>query len=42
MLSYEVNEKSKMAAEVLLNSEIYKNAKVIMLYYPLGNETDRR
>ena len=40
MLSYEVNEKSKMAAEVLLNSEIYKNSKVIMLYYPLGNETD--
>lgn len=40
MLSYEVCEKSKLAAGFLLNSEIYKNSKVIMLYYPLGNETD--
>ena len=31
MLSYEVCEKSKLAAEFLLNSEIYKNSKVIML-----------
>ena len=40
MLSCEVCEKSKMAAEFLLNSEIYINSKVVMLYYPLGNETD--
>lgn len=40
MTSYEVYEKSKMAADFLLNSEIYKNSKAIMLYYPLGNETD--
>jgi len=36
----EVAEKSSKAAKVFLASEIYKNSKVIMLYMPLGNETD--
>lgn len=36
----EVAEKSHKAAEIFLNSEIYKSARVIMLYMPLGNETD--
>ncbi len=40
LLSFEVCEKSKKTAEFFLNSGIYKNASVIMLYYPLGNETD--
>ena len=40
MKSCEVEEKSKSAAEIFLNSDIYKNANVVMLYYPLGNETD--
>lgn len=40
MSEKEVLGKSKKAAEFFLNSEIYKKAKVIMLYYPLGNETD--
>ena len=38
----EVEEKSKRTAEIFLNSDIYKNANVIMLYYPLGNEVDTR
>ena len=32
--------KSSAAAEVFLSSEIYKSAKQIMLYMPLGNEVD--
>ncbi len=36
----EVLEKSKMAARAFLESEIYKNAKQLMVYLPLGNETD--
>ena len=32
--------KSLSAANTFLNSDIYKNAKQIMLYMPLGNETD--
>lgn len=36
----EVKEKSQKAFKNFINSEVYKNAKVIMLYYPLGNETD--
>lgn len=40
-LSYdEIKEKSKKASVLFLKSDIYKNAKTIMLYYPLGNETD--
>ena len=36
----EVLEKSYAAAEEFLSSDIYKNAKQLMLYMPLGNETD--
>lgn len=32
--------KSKHAQKLFLQSSIYKNAKTIMLYMPLGNETD--
>ncbi len=40
MLPQEVFEKSKKASEIFLNNEIYQSSNVIMLYYPLGNETD--
>ncbi len=40
MSSLEVLEKSRKAANIFLNSESYKKSNVIMLYYPLGNETD--
>lgn len=36
----EVGQKSSAAAKVFILSEIYKDAKCIMLYSPLGNETD--
>ena len=36
----EVAEKSRVACDLFLKSEIYKNARVIMAYMPLGNETD--
>ncbi len=36
----EVKAKSAASAKAFLSSDIYKNAKVIMLYIPLGNETD--
>ncbi len=36
----EIKEKSKKASQFFLESDIYKKAKTIMLYYPLGNETD--
>lgn len=36
----EVLEKSSKACAVFLKSEIYKDVKQIMLYMPLGNETD--
>ena len=36
----EVLEKSRIICDLFLKSEIYKNAKVIMAYMPLGNETD--
>lgn len=36
----EILEKSHAAAKVFLSSDIYKNAKQLMLYMPLGNETD--
>ena len=38
----EVTEKSLAAAEFFLNSPIYKNARQIMLYMPIGNEMDTR
>ncbi len=40
LLKDEINEKSIKASRIFLDSEIYKNAKTIMLYYPLGNEMD--
>ncbi len=36
----EVTVKSKAAAELFLSSEIYKDCSCVMLYMPLGNETD--
>lgn len=36
----EVAEKSKAAARVFLESALYQKAEQIMLYLPLGNETD--
>ncbi len=40
LLKDEINEKSIKASKVLLESNIYKTANTIMLYYPLGNEMD--
>lgn len=40
MSKREVLEKSKQAANFFLDSRSYQKAEVIMLYYPLGNETD--
>ena len=40
MTKEEVAQKSMTAADAFLKSEIYKNAETIMLYMPLGNETD--
>ncbi len=40
MTSFEVKQKSDKIAEQFLMSEIYKTAKTIMLYMPLGNEAD--
>jgi 5-formyltetrahydrofolate cyclo-ligase len=40
MSKAEVAEKSNEAAKAFLQSEIYKNAQQIMVYLPLGNETD--
>ncbi len=36
----EVIEKSKATSMAFLESSIYKNAKQLMIYLPLGNETD--
>lgn len=36
----QVSEKSIKACEIFLKSALYENAKTIMLYMPLGNETD--
>ena len=36
----EAAEKSKAAQTEFLNSPIYKKAETVMLYYPIGNETD--
>ena len=38
--SEEVATKSKKACEFFLESDLYKNAKTLMLYMPLGKETD--
>lgn len=36
----EASEKSLAAAKAFLSAEFYKSAKQLMLYMPLGNETD--
>ena len=38
----EAEEKSCLAAQVFLDSDLYKNSKIIMLYMPLKNETDTK
>ena len=40
LLKDEINEKSIKASKIFLESNIYKTANTIMLYYPLGNEMD--
>lgn len=40
MSKEEAAEKSGLAQNAFLSSQLYKNAETIMLYYPLGNETD--
>ena len=40
MTQKEVEEKSLLASENFLESEIYKNCRVVMLYMSIGNETD--
>lgn len=40
MSASEVQQKSISAAKIFLSSDIYKDAKHIMLYMPIGNETD--
>lgn len=40
MKDAEVKEKSLAIAKTFLDCEIYKNAKTIMVYMPLGNEVD--
>ncbi len=36
----DVKSKSRKAGDVFLASDIYKNCKILMIYMPLGNETD--
>ncbi|MBE7012755.1 MAG: hypothetical protein E7416_01560, partial [Ruminococcaceae bacterium] len=36
----DIVEKSRIAAELFLSSDIYQKAEVLMLYMPLGNEMD--
>ena len=40
MSKEEAEKKSALAQNAFLASQLYKNAEIIMLYYPLGNETD--
>ncbi len=40
MKTEEVMQKSREAANIFLASDYYKNSKQLMLYMPLGNETD--
>ncbi len=40
MNSDEVKEKSRLASEIFLKSDAYEKSRVLMLYMPLGNETD--
>lgn len=36
----DIKDKSKKACEIFLNSSLYKNSDTVMIYFPLGNETD--
>ena len=38
----EAAQLSLSAAKRFISSELYKNSKIIMLYWPIGNETDTR
>ncbi len=38
----DVHQKSSSAAKLFLSSTMYKNSECIMLYMPLGNETDTK
>lgn len=38
----DVTKKSRLAASVFLESDLYKNAEQLMVYLPLGKETDTR
>lgn len=40
MTNQEVSRFSILAAQRFISSEIYKTANTVMLYFPLGNETD--
>jgi 5-formyltetrahydrofolate cyclo-ligase len=40
MSDEDVLEKSIKASTLFVNSEIYKKSKCLMIYFPLGNETD--
>lgn len=42
MSESEVAIKSKMASEMFLSSEIYKNCTALMVYFRLGNEIDTK
>ena len=42
MSKADARENSSVISELFLNSELYKNAKCIMLYMPLGNEVDTK
>ena len=38
----EIMEKSERASKIFLQSDIYKKSRELMLYMPLGNETDTK
>ena len=40
MPKQDVKSKSRKASDVFLVSDIYKECKILMMYMPLGNETD--
>ncbi len=42
MTKEDVERKSISAQNAFLDSRLYKDSRVIMLYYPIGNETDTR
>ena len=38
----EVRKKSEVASNIFLESKLYQNSRVLMVYMPLGNETDTK